>query len=85
MKTSLFESLHNYSDLQMSLLSQALAKQAKIDYKEQALKEKKIHEEIAVERAQARYKKHYLMCAEILDQILDLSTKVSDYRMLTNK
>ncbi|XP_073093345.1 sperm flagellar protein 2 isoform X11 [Manis javanica] len=62
----------------------ALAKQAKIDFEEQALREKEIHEQIAVERAQARYKKHYSICAEILDQILDLSTKVSDYRMLTN-
>nr|XP_008260336.1 sperm flagellar protein 2 isoform X7 [Oryctolagus cuniculus] len=62
----------------------ALAKQAKIDFEEQILREKEIHEQIAVERAQARYKKHYAVCAEILDQILDLSTKVADYRMLTN-
>ncbi|XP_014637069.1 PREDICTED: sperm flagellar protein 2 isoform X2 [Ceratotherium simum simum] len=62
----------------------ALAKQAKIDFEEQALREKELHEQIAVERAQARYKKHYAICAEILDQILDLSTKVADYRMLTN-
>uniref|UniRef100_A0A8C3VPU7 Sperm flagellar 2 n=1 Tax=Catagonus wagneri TaxID=51154 RepID=A0A8C3VPU7_9CETA len=62
----------------------ALARQAKIDYEEQALREKEMHEQIAVERAQAHYEKHYSICAEILDQILDLSTKVADYRMLTN-
>lgn len=62
-----------------------MAKLAKIDSEEQALREKEVHEQIAVERAQARYQKHYSMCAEILDQILDLSTKVADYRMLTNK
>ncbi|XP_042638516.1 sperm flagellar protein 2 [Orycteropus afer afer] len=62
----------------------ALAKQAKIDFEEQALREKAVHEQIAVERAQARYQKHYSLCAEILDHILDLSTKVADYRMLTN-
>ncbi|XP_057565120.1 sperm flagellar protein 2 [Hippopotamus amphibius kiboko] len=62
----------------------ALARQAKIDFEEQALREKEIHEQIAMERAQAHYKKHYSICAEILDQILDLSTKVADYRMLTN-
>ncbi|XP_017403763.1 sperm flagellar protein 2 isoform X2 [Cebus imitator] len=62
----------------------ALAKQAKIDFEEQILKEKRYHEQIAVERAQACYKKHYSICAEILDQIVDLSTKVADYRMLTN-
>nr|XP_008990422.3 sperm flagellar protein 2 isoform X2 [Callithrix jacchus] len=62
----------------------ALAKQAKIDFEEQILREKRYHEQIAVERAQACYKKHYSICAEILDQIVDLSTKVADYRMLTN-
>ncbi|KAL2779801.1 sperm flagellar protein 2 isoform 2 [Daubentonia madagascariensis] len=62
----------------------ALAKQAKVDFEEQILREKKIREQIAVERAQALYKKHYSICAEIFDQILDLSTKVADYRMLTN-
>ncbi|KAM6224376.1 sperm flagellar protein 2 [Rhynchocyon petersi] len=62
----------------------ALAKQAKIDFEEQALREKAVHEHIAAERAQARYQKHYLLCAEILDHILDLSTKVADYRMLTD-
>ncbi|EHB18182.1 Sperm flagellar protein 2 [Heterocephalus glaber] len=62
----------------------ALAKQAKIDFEEQILREKEVHEKIAVERVQARYTKHYKICGEILDQILDLSTKVADYRMLTN-
>lgn len=69
----------------MSFPSQALARQAKIDFEEQALRDKEIHEQIAIERAQARYQKHYSICAEILDQILDLSTKVADYRLLTNK
>nr|XP_048285257.1 sperm flagellar protein 2 isoform X2 [Myodes glareolus] len=62
----------------------ALAKQAKIDFAEQTLREKEAHEKIAVERAQARFEKHYGICAEILDQILDLCTKVADYRMLTD-
>ncbi|XP_036703493.1 sperm flagellar protein 2 [Balaenoptera musculus] len=62
----------------------ALARQAKIDFEEHALRVKEIHEQIAVERVQAHYKKHYSICAEILDQILDLSTKVADYRMLTD-
>ncbi|XP_013370455.1 PREDICTED: sperm flagellar protein 2 isoform X2 [Chinchilla lanigera] len=62
----------------------ALAKQAKIDSEEQTFREKELYAQIAVERAQARYTKHYRMCEEILDQIIDLSTKVADYRMLTN-
>ncbi|KAH0520601.1 Sperm flagellar protein 2 [Microtus ochrogaster] len=63
---------------------EALAKQAKIDFAEQTLREKETHEKIAVERAQARFEKHYGICAEILDQILDLCTKVADYRLLTD-
>uniref|UniRef100_A0A8C8A9H0 Sperm flagellar 2 n=1 Tax=Otus sunia TaxID=257818 RepID=A0A8C8A9H0_9STRI len=62
----------------------ALAKQEKIDYEEQIIKERECHEKIAVERAQARYKKHYSICSEVVDQIIDLSTKVGEYRLLTN-
>lgn len=62
-----------------------MAKQAKMNSEEQAQREKEVHDQIAMERAQARYEKHYALCAEILNQILDLSTKIADYRMLTNK
>ncbi|NXW49893.1 SPEF2 protein, partial [Nyctiprogne leucopyga] len=62
----------------------ALAKQEKIDYEEQIIKEREGHEKIAVERARARYKKHYSVCWEVIDQIVDFSTKVGEYRMLTN-
>ncbi|NWQ76591.1 SPEF2 protein, partial [Columbina picui] len=62
----------------------ALAKQEKIDYEEQIIKERERHEKIAVERAQARYKKHYAICWEVIDQIIDLSTKVGEYHILTN-
>ncbi|XP_010120356.1 PREDICTED: sperm flagellar protein 2, partial [Chlamydotis macqueenii] len=62
----------------------ALAKQEKIDYEEDTLKERERHEKIAVERAQARYKKHYSICWEVINQIIDLSTKVGEYRILTN-
>ncbi|NWX82532.1 SPEF2 protein, partial [Nothoprocta pentlandii] len=62
----------------------ALAKQEKIDYEEQIIKERERHEKIAAERIQARYKKHYSICWEMINQIIDLSTKVGEYRMLTN-
>nr|XP_013816459.1 PREDICTED: sperm flagellar protein 2 [Apteryx mantelli mantelli] len=62
----------------------ALAKQEKIDYEEQIIKERERHEKIAAERAQAHYKKHYSICREVMNQIIDLSTKVGDYRILTN-
>ncbi|NXJ83669.1 SPEF2 protein, partial [Trogon melanurus] len=62
----------------------ALAKQEKIDYEDQIVKERERQEKIAVERAQARYKKHYSLCWEVINQIIDLSTKVGEYRLLTN-
>ncbi|XP_066195706.1 sperm flagellar protein 2 [Sylvia atricapilla] len=62
----------------------ALAKQETIDNEEQITREREHHETIAAERAKARYKKHYSLCWEILSQIIDLSTKVGEYRQLTN-
>ncbi|NXJ69544.1 SPEF2 protein, partial [Rostratula benghalensis] len=62
----------------------ALAKQEKIDYEEQIIREREHHKKLAVERAQARYKKHYSICWEVIDQIIDLATKVGEYRLLTN-
>uniref|UniRef100_A0A8C6NEU6 Uncharacterized protein n=1 Tax=Melopsittacus undulatus TaxID=13146 RepID=A0A8C6NEU6_MELUD len=63
---------------------EALAKQEKIDYEEQIIKEREHHEKIAAERAQARYKKHYSICWEVVNQIIDLSTQAGEYRLLTN-
>uniref|UniRef100_A0A8C0UQ34 Sperm flagellar 2 n=1 Tax=Cyanistes caeruleus TaxID=156563 RepID=A0A8C0UQ34_CYACU len=62
----------------------ALAKQETIDNEEQITREREHHMKIAAERAQARYKKHYSICWEMIDQIIDLSTKIGEYRQLTN-
>ncbi|KAL2294194.1 hypothetical protein Nmel_007918, partial [Mimus melanotis] len=62
----------------------ALAKQETIDNEEQITREREHHKKIAAERAQARYKKHYSICWEMIGQIIDLSTKVGEYRQLTN-
>ncbi|NWX34313.1 SPEF2 protein, partial [Notiomystis cincta] len=62
----------------------ALAKQENIAKEEQIIREREHHKKIAAERAQARYKKHYSICWEMIVQIIDLSTKVGEYRQLTN-
>ncbi|XP_053148066.1 sperm flagellar protein 2 isoform X8 [Hemicordylus capensis] len=62
----------------------ALAKQEKIELEEQAVKEKELHAKLSAERAEARYKKHYSICWEVVEQIIDLSTKIGEYRTLTN-
>ncbi|NWU07218.1 SPEF2 protein, partial [Cephalopterus ornatus] len=61
----------------------ALAKQENTDNEEQIMKEREQHEKIAAERAQACYKKHYSMCWEVMGQIIDMSTKVGEYRQMT--
>ncbi|NXY31069.1 SPEF2 protein, partial [Pomatorhinus ruficollis] len=61
-----------------------LAKQETIDNEEQITREREHHKMIAAERAKVRYKKHYSLCWEMISQIIDLSTKVGEYRQLTN-
>ncbi|XP_068033043.1 sperm flagellar protein 2 [Anomalospiza imberbis] len=62
----------------------ALAKQETIDNEEQITREREYHDKIAAERAQARYKRHYSICWEMIGQIIDVSTKIGEYRQLTN-
>ncbi|KAK1176110.1 sperm flagellar protein 2 isoform X1 [Acipenser oxyrinchus oxyrinchus] len=62
----------------------ALAKQEKIDYMEQTRKEIELHDAIAAEYAEARYRKHFDICQDVLNQIIDLVTKAGEYRELTH-
>ncbi|XP_042306928.1 sperm flagellar protein 2 isoform X8 [Sceloporus undulatus] len=62
----------------------ALAEQEKIELEEQALKEKQLHAKLAAERAEERYKKHFAISWEVVEQIIDLVTKIGEYRTLTN-
>ncbi|MGH0162104.1 UNVERIFIED_CONTAM: hypothetical protein FKN15_073429 [Acipenser sinensis] len=62
----------------------ALAKQEKIDYMEQTCKEIELHDAIAAEYAEARYRKHFDICQDVLNQIIDLVTKAGEYRELTH-
>ncbi|KAI3372718.1 hypothetical protein L3Q82_023179 [Scortum barcoo] len=61
----------------------ALAQQAKLETAEEIRKELEFCNRIAAERAQSRYKKHFTICKDILEQIVDLATKVGEYRLLT--
>jgi hypothetical protein len=55
------------------------------EYAEQTRKDQELHDQIAAERAENRYIKHYNMCNEVVNQICDFSCKVAEYRELTNK
>lgn len=66
-------------------LDQALAQQAKLERAEEIRQELELYSRIAEERSQSRYKKHFAICKDILDQIVDLATKTGEYRLLTGK
>ncbi|XP_029296259.1 sperm flagellar protein 2 isoform X2 [Cottoperca gobio] len=61
----------------------ALAQQVKLDCAEEIRKELEFCNRIAAERSQSRYKKHFKSCKDIGEQIVDLATKVGEYRLLT--
>lgn len=48
-------------------------------------RERELHDQIAAERAQARYHKHFLFCREALEQVVDLATKAGEYRLLSGR
>ena len=69
----------------MLFFVQEMARLAKQEYEEQTRKDQELHDQIAAERAEAKYKKHYETCHDVVDQILDFAGKVAEYRELTNK
>ncbi|XP_013409132.1 sperm flagellar protein 2 isoform X2 [Lingula anatina] len=62
-----------------------MARLAKLEYIEQTRADRELHDKIMAERAEARYRKHYEMCSEVLSQVVDFSTKIGEYRELTNR
>ncbi|XP_030271688.1 sperm flagellar protein 2 isoform X2 [Sparus aurata] len=60
----------------------ALAQQAKLAAAEEIRMELEFCNRIAAERAQSRHKKHSAICKDIVEQIVDLATKVGEYRLL---
>ncbi|XP_075697993.1 sperm flagellar protein 2 [Rhinoderma darwinii] len=63
----------------------ALLKQAKLDREEEIRKVQELYGQIAAERAEARYKKHYSTCQAVVSQIVDMVTKIEEYKELTNR
>ncbi|XP_076010980.1 sperm flagellar protein 2-like [Genypterus blacodes] len=61
----------------------ALARQARLDHAEEIKKELESCNRLAAERAQNKYKKRFKSCLEIMEQTVDLATKVGEYRLLT--
>ena len=64
---------------------QELCDQAKADYEAELEREREVHARLMTEKAQQRYRRHYEACREVLDSILDFSSKIAEYRELTEK
>ncbi|XP_072113592.1 sperm flagellar protein 2 isoform X3 [Mobula birostris] len=59
-----------------------LARQERVEQGERMEQEREVHEQLMVERAERRYRKYYHLCQEVVTHILDLVTKVAEYREL---
>ncbi|TKS78280.1 Sperm flagellar protein 2 [Collichthys lucidus] len=71
-------------DIQEALEREAaLAQHAKLERAESIRKEMELCNRCAAERAQSKYKKHFASCKEIVEQIVDLATKIGEYRLTT--
>ncbi|XP_067885195.1 sperm flagellar protein 2 isoform X1 [Heterodontus francisci] len=60
-----------------------LEREKKLEHMEQTQRELKVYERIMAERAEERFRKHYNMCQEVVEHIVDLVTKIGEYRELT--
>ncbi|KAK0133814.1 Sperm flagellar protein 2 [Merluccius polli] len=58
---------------------------AQLDGADEVRRQMELHSRMAAERAQHRHNKHCKSCLEVLAQIVDLATKVGEYRLLTGK
>ncbi|XP_019120013.2 sperm flagellar protein 2 [Larimichthys crocea] len=71
-------------DIQEALEREAaLAQHAKLERAESIKKEMELCNRCSAERAQSKYKKHFASCKEIFEQIVDLATKIGEYRLIT--
>lgn len=62
-----------------------MARLAKIEYEEQMRHDQDLHDRMMAERAQKKYAKHYDFCYDAVSDIVDLVTKIGEYRELTNQ
>ncbi|XP_060703096.1 sperm flagellar protein 2 [Hemiscyllium ocellatum] len=60
-----------------------LVRQERLEHTEQIQREREVHERIMAQRAEQRFRKHYSLCQEVVEHIIDLVTKIAEYRELT--
>lgn len=62
--------------------TQILAQQREDEKKVQLRQAKELHDKLQAKKAEERYKKHYTLCRDVLLQILDLATRIGEYKEL---
>ncbi|GCC39143.1 hypothetical protein chiPu_0022828, partial [Chiloscyllium punctatum] len=60
-----------------------LVRQEKLEHLEHIQREREVHERVMAQRAEQRFRKHYSLCQEVVNHIIDLVTKIAEYRELT--
>jgi adenylate kinase family enzyme len=63
--------------------NEALAKQGEKERRALELHHLKLYRQHKAQQAELNYRKHYQLAASIVDQMLDFSTKIAEYRVLT--
>uniref|UniRef100_A0A3Q4BDX0 Calponin-homology (CH) domain-containing protein n=1 Tax=Mola mola TaxID=94237 RepID=A0A3Q4BDX0_MOLML len=63
---------------------ESLEREAKLERPEEIRRELEFCDRIAAERAQIRYMKHFAICEDILEQMVDLATKVGEYQLVND-
>ena len=84
-RNEVLQLLSNLFPIQPLCLIQALAKQGEKERKALELHHLKLYQQHKSQQAELNYQKNYQLAASIVDQILDLSTKMAEYRELTEK
>ena len=84
-RNEVLQLLSNLFPIQPLCLVQALAKQGEKERKALELHHLKLYQQHKSQQAELNYQKNYQLAASIVDQILDLSTKMAEYRELTEK
>jgi len=68
-----------------ALFRQELCRVARQDYEKEIQRGIELHARIMAERAQSRYRKHYGLCRETLNAVVDFACKIAEYRQLTER
>ena len=76
---------HTHTPYSLHLFTQELSKQAEKEKQACEAHHLNLYRQHKAEQAEMNYRKHYQLASSIMDQILDLTSKIAEYRELTEK